>query len=148
MKQYYIQYTETMGRGIFANKSLQKGDVVMTCELIVLSSIDTVKIEYTDLRHYTFKYNEAQDCLVLGDGSLFNHAITIEPPDGDIVYEPVRGVLTANIAYHLEEFFGRKRMVFTALTDIIEQTQLFIDYSTCGVNTDCGSYVSSKSLMG
>ena len=129
MKPYYIATDEVMGRCVHANKPLSKGDVVMISELIVLSSIDTVKIGYTDLKHYTFKYSDNNDCLVLGDGELFNH-------DNN-----------ANVSYHLEDFFGRKRMVFTALTDILEQTQLFIDYGAdTAVDTD--SYVNAKSLIG
>jgi SET domain-containing protein len=162
MKATYIQDTPEFGRGVYANKPLFKGDVVMTCEILLLSSTDTKIInDLTDLKFYTFKYSDNNDCLVLGDGEIFNHASTQvfnvfeneSPAYNEQIHNNTTKILTArgqdfaNVKYELEDFFGRKRMVFTALTDIAEQAQLFIDYGT-DTNVEIDGYVNSKSLIG
>jgi SET domain-containing protein len=77
----------------------------------VFSEKDTEIVNKTDLQYYKFKYNDKQDCLVLGDAELFNHS-----PD-------------PNVGYKLINFDGRKIMAFYALKPIPEYTQLFIDYN-------------------
>lgn len=143
MKTYYVTDTPEFGRGVYANKPLFKGDTVMVCELLVLSSHDTQVInKLTDLKHYTFKFTDENDCLVLGDGEIFNHA----PTSSNIGYSII-DVVVANVAYHLEDFFGRKRMVFVVTKDVSEQGQLFIDYGA-DTNVDTQSYIDAKSLIG
>lgn len=136
MKQLtYIKTDRVMGRGVYSNWYLTKGAQVMACELLVLSPEDTVKVNETDLKYYTFVYNQNQDCLVLGDGEIFNHSD-----------EP-------NVSYELVTIFApetkttRQIMVFRTLRDIEQDEQLLIDYNAdTKVNTQ--DYVNQKSLMG
>lgn len=111
MSKTYIKVTPDMGRGLFALQDLPKDKLLFTCELLVLSPEDTLKVNATDLQYYTFKYNETQDCLVLGDGEIFNHGAN------------------PNIGYKIIDFDGRRVMAFFTLTYINRDTQLFIDYS-------------------
>jgi uncharacterized protein len=119
---YYIKQTQEFGRGLYATADIKVGQVIFAAELLVLSPEDTVKVNQTDLQYYTFVYNETQDCLVLGDGELFNHSDT------------------ANIGYRLEDYDGpnsRKIMIFYAIQDIPQHDQLFTDYNQdTKVNTD------------
>lgn len=107
---HFIRHTQEFGRGLYARELIQPGQVIMECELLVLSPGDTIKVNETDLQYYTFKYNETQDCLVLGDGELFNH-------DNN-----------PNCIYELVEKDGRKFMRFTAIKKIMPIEQIFIDY--------------------
>ena len=91
--------------------SIRANCLIMECELLVLSESDTAAVNCTDLQFYTFKYNDTQDCLVLGHGEIFNHDSS------------------PNVGYKLAEIDGRKVMQFYALTDIEPYSQLFIDYS-------------------
>jgi len=124
---YYLKATEEMGRGLYALYNLQPGKILFTAELLVLSEQDTKTVGTTDLQYYTFKYNETQDCLVLGDGEIFNHS---EVP---------------NIGYKLMDFDGRKVMAFYTLSQIEKDEQLFIDYAA-DVKVDAGQY--TKNLIG
>lgn len=110
---YSVQMVKGMGRSIIAERDIKRGEVITNCELLVLSPEDTLKVNETDLQWYTFTFNKdtKQDCLVLGDGEIFNH-------DDN-----------ANTLYGLIDWDGRKLMRFQAARDIKEGEQLFIDYN-------------------
>jgi SET domain-containing protein len=110
---YSVQMVEGMGRGIIAEKDIKRGEIITNCELLVLSPEDTVKVNETDLKWYTFTFDAQtkRDCLVMGDGEIFNH-------DDD-----------ANTLYGLIDWNGRKLMRFQASRDIKQGEQLFIDYN-------------------
>lgn len=111
---YSIQIIEGMGRGVISERDIKQGEIITKCEILVLSPSDTAKVNETNLEWYTFIYdiNTKQDCLVLGDGEIFNH-------NDD-----------ANVLYNLIEWNGRKIMQFQASKDIKKGEQLFIDYRT------------------
>jgi SET domain-containing protein len=121
---YSVQIIDGMGRGIIAEKDIKRGEVITNCELLVLSPEDTIKVNETDLKWYTFTFNAetSQDCLVMGDGEIFNH-------DDD-----------ANVLYGLIEFNGRKLMRFQACRDIKRGEQLFIDYGVDVKKVDIEGY--------
>lgn len=121
-----------MGRGLFPLRNLYKGEIVSICEILVLSQDDTVSVNKTDLQYYTFKFNETQDCLVLGDGKIFNHA-----DDSNISYELVK---------HSEQNQERFRMIFVAKRDIGVTEQLFINYQD-DTQVDTSKYIAQKSLI-
>lgn len=123
-----VQMFKDMGRGIVATQGIPKNTVIMECEILVLSESDTKVVNQTDLQYYTFKYNETQDCLVLGLGEIFNHDDT------------------PNVNYQLVEKDGRKMMVFTTIRDIYRQDQLFIDY-TEDVKVDTSGYINNPSMI-
>ncbi len=126
---YNLKVTEEMGRGLYASREIWRGEIIAVCEVLLLSPNDTVAVNQTDLKHYTFKYNDLQDCLVLGDGEIFNH-------DDN-----------ANVSYRLELMGSRYCMVFTALNAIETGAQLFINYGS-DVNVNVKNYVDAKSLVG
>jgi SET domain-containing protein len=121
---YSVQMIDGMGRGIIAERDIKRGEVITNCELLVLSPEDTIKVNETDLKWYTFTFNAetSQDCLVMGDGEIFNH-------DDD-----------ANVLYGLIEFNGRKLMRFQACRDIRRGEQLFIDYGADVKKVDIEGY--------
>jgi hypothetical protein len=110
---YSVQMVKGMGRSIIAERDIKRGEVITNCELLVLSPEDTVKVNETDLQWYTFTFNKntKQDCLVMGDGEIFNHSDD------------------ANTLYGLIDWNGRKLMRFQAARDIKKGEQLFIDYN-------------------
>ena len=117
-----------MGRGVQALTYIPEGNYVMVCELLVLSEGDTKVVNTTELQHYTFKFNESQDCLVLGLGEIFNHSDT------------------PSVSYKLIDKDGRKMMAFTALRTIFAGEQLFIDYNA-DTKVDVSSYIAAKSMV-
>lgn len=117
---YSVQIVEGMGRAIIAEMDLRLGDIITNCELLIFSPDDTIRVNETDLQYYTFTFNKEskQDCLVLGDGEIFNH-------DDN-----------ANVLYGLVDWNGRKLMRFQASRDIKKGEQLFIDYRADVDNVD------------
>jgi len=109
---HYITTVEGFGRCVIAAQDISKDKLLFTAELLTLSPEDTVKINETDLQYYTFKYNDKQDCIVLGDGELFNHS---DSP---------------NVGYKLIDWgnAGRLVMAFYTLVDVEKGEQFFIDY--------------------
>jgi tRNA-specific adenosine deaminase 3 len=123
---YHIETTPEFGRGLYASRGIIANTVIEIAELLVLSPDDTIKINQTDLKYYTFVFNETQDCLVLGNGEIFNHA---DRP---------------NVRFALIEKNGRKIMQFIANRCIATGEQLFIDY-TADTKVDTKSY--NKNLI-
>lgn len=112
-----IKTTKKYGRGVYAAKDIPKGRVIEVCEILILSEKDTKIVNKTDLKWYVFKYNDNQDCLVLGNGELFNHS------DKE------------NVAYVLQN----NKMVFVAKRNINKGKQLFTNYNQdTKVNTKSG----------
>lgn len=107
----YIRMTDEMGRGVFTKENIGFDTVIELAEILVLSKEDTKTVNETELQFYTFKFNDKQDCLVLGIGEIFNHS-----------NDP-------NVKYELMQCNGRKKMVFTTLRGIYAGEQLFIDYT-------------------
>ena len=132
MNNIKVALYEGMGRGVQAITTMMVGEIIVACELLVLSETDTPIANQTELQHYTFKYNDTQDCLVLGHGEIFNHD---DQP---------------NVKYDLMDFTQggqtRKMMVFTALRTIHAGEQLLIDYGA-DIKVDVQSYINSKSMM-
>lgn len=125
----YIKLFDSMGQGLACLTPIPANAWVMQCELLVLSPKDTATVNSTELQHYTFKYNETQDCFCLGSGEIFNHSDT------------------PNVSYELMDFDGRKVMTFTSLREILSGEQLFIDYNA-DVAMDVAGYTTSESLIG
>ncbi len=125
---YSIKLSEVDGRGLYAEQFIMPDQVIFEAELLVLNEQDTKKVNETELKYYTFKFNDLQDCLVLGDGELFNH-------NGH-----------ANIEYKLVEVDGRFKMRFTATQVILKGSQLFIDYNA-DMTIDIEHYINSESLI-
>lgn len=99
-----------MGRGVFAGRRIDKGELIEACPVIILSAADERMLTGTTLDHYLFAWGEGTQgaCLVLGLGSLYNHS-----PSPNAVAcrnEP------------------EARLEFVALRDIEAGEQVFVDY--------------------
>lgn len=115
----YIFLTEEFGRGVYASTDLPTGSIISLCDILPLSEKDTVLVNETDLKYYTFKFTDNRDCLVLGEGELYNHSD-----------EP-------NVSYELIDHCGRKVMMFKTLRPVKNGEQLFINYEADSqVNAD------------
>lgn len=125
---YHITTNPEMGRCLYASRTILKGETIAICEILSLSPEDTIKVNETDLKYYTFKLDDSRDCLVLGDGEIFNH-------DDH-----------ANVSYRLVKVLDRQCMVFTASRLIVSGEQLFIDYNA-DIKVNTQDYKQQKSLI-
>jgi len=125
---YTVKTSPESGRGLYAQREIFAGEPIMACELIVLSEKDTKTLQETDLKYYTFVFNDKQDCLLLGDGELFNHC--------DI----------PNVSFKLKRYKNRMMMYFVCTRDIKPGKELTIDYnSDIVINVD--EYIAAPSLV-
>ena len=127
---YSVQMIEGMGRGVIAERDIKLGEIITNCELLVLGTISTRLVNQTELQYYTFVFDATnnQDCLVLGDGEIFNH-------DDN-----------ANTLYGLIDWNGRKLMRFQAARDIKKGEQLFINYGA-DTQVNVENYLNNGSLL-
>lgn len=72
----YIADSPLGGRGVFVGETLEAGNVIEICPVIVLSEKDKEMIHQTHLHDYYFLWGEAekQAVIALGYGSLYNHS--------------------------------------------------------------------------
>lgn len=127
MSKTTIRFTEEMGRGVYSSAYIFKSEVIARCELLILNPDDTTIVNETELKYYTFKYDQDRDCLVLGDGEIFNHSDT------------------PNVRYRLVEYDGRKIMEFSAIDQLEPGEQLFIDYAA-DTEVDVSKYIENPSM--
>jgi uncharacterized protein len=64
------------GRGIFATRTIQKGELIHQAPVIVCPGDQYRKLKKTALRNYYFNWGKNYDhvAIALGYGSLFNHS--------------------------------------------------------------------------
>lgn len=100
------------GRGVFAKRAFAPDEIIEICPVIALSEADARKLDATGLYDYYFGWGEngRQAAIVLGYGSLYNHAA--EPN-----------------AEHRKDFAGQT-MVVTAVRPILPGEEIFIRYET------------------
>ena len=98
------------GRGVVAVDYINEGTLLETCPVLPLTTEDTVKVNETSLKQYTFVFDKEkkQDCLVMGLGELYNHC---DSP---------------NVGYRLDPV--ARTMEFYTLCPIAKGEQMFIDY--------------------
>jgi uncharacterized protein len=118
----YIKKTKQYGRGVYADRYYVEGDIIEISEILILSEKDTKKVNETDLKFYTFKYNDKQDCLVLGNGEIYNHS---DNP---------------NVSFKLNK--KTNKMVFKALKFIKAGQQMFTNYNE-DVKVDTKKYTKN-----
>ena len=64
------------GRGVFAKKTIKKGELVETCPIIEVSKHDTSNLKESILVTYFFYFgkNKEKLAMALGFGSIYNHS--------------------------------------------------------------------------
>lgn len=72
---FEIKEVTGKGLGLFATKDFSKGMTIEACPVIVLTPEDRKRLINTPLDNYIYPWNNERDaCMVLGYGSLINHA--------------------------------------------------------------------------
>ena len=76
MGDLILKQSASRGRGVFAARWFQAGDVIEVCPVIALSSDDVAKLDKTRLYDYYFGWgaDNKGGAIALGFGSLYNHS--------------------------------------------------------------------------
>ena len=119
---YLKQMGPPMGRGVFASRQIEKGEIIEICPIIRINTpFEDLSVE---VRNYCFDWSElAQEsgvkALALGYGSLYNHA----NPSNATYRAEAKGDL----------------LVFTAARRIDAEEQITINYNYSSGGTDSSS---------
>jgi SET domain-containing protein len=119
MTDLIVKQSGSRGRGVFAARWFQDGDVIEVCPVIALSSDDVAQLDKTLLYDYYFGWgaDNRGGAIALGFGSLYNHS-----------YAP-------NAAYRKSEADGTISIV--ALTSIAPGDEILFKYNY-GDTENCG----------
>lgn len=98
-----------LNRGVFATRSIKKGELIHEAPVIPYPNEQHVHIEKTLLGDYAFEYGINHSAILLGYGMLFNHS-----------YEP-NAHYKINFDNHMFEFY--------AYTDINAGDEILINYN-------------------
>lgn len=104
MKSLTIKRDPVKGRGVYANESIKKGEIIEVCQLLIVNE-DEIG-DY--LSRYVFHYRGKKLAIVLGNGSLYNHT---KSPN-----------ITCYFDYKLET------LTFESMRDIEAGEELLINY--------------------
>ena len=76
MADVIVKQSASRGRGVFAARRFQAGEVIEVCPVIALSSDDVAKLDGTRLYDYYFGWGAENKgaAIALGFGSLYNHS--------------------------------------------------------------------------
>jgi SET domain-containing protein len=105
-------HIDDAGRGVFAKRDIDAGEVVEVSPMLVLDSwLVTWVLRLTPLRNYFYQWGEDRQvsALALGFGSLYNHSF-----DPNAVYE---------------KDIDQRTITFTAREDITEGEEITINYN-------------------
>lgn len=124
----YIKNSKAKGRGVFCKKRIRKDEVFEICPVIVLPACDYETLIRSKLSDYFFNFNKEEGslALVLGFGSLYNHA------------------KNSNAAYILDH--EKKLMRYCALRDIPAGTEICINYGG-ETGVDYKSWFESRNIQ-
>lgn len=100
-----------MGRGVFTSENIDRGTVIETAPVIVMSSDDRKLLDQTLLHDYIFEWGSAkkQCCMALGYVPVYNHS-----------YE-------SNCEYEMD--FENESISIRAVRFIKAGEELFINYN-------------------
>jgi len=72
----YIAESPKKGRGVFTDQIIEPGEIIERCPVIILGEQDVPHIRRTQLNYYYYLWGEDETVgvIVLGYGSLYNHA--------------------------------------------------------------------------
>ena len=107
----YVKNTRTMGRGVFAGRPFQKGEIIEICPVLTVTDPIEKACRGHALERYFFFWegtDEAMVAVAFGYGSLYNHS-----PEW-------------NASFKIRK--KSKDIVFRAARDIAEGEQIFINY--------------------
>ncbi len=96
-------------RCVMANEHIKKKEIIEKCPVVLIPLGDLKFIEKTVLTKYEFLWDENNDALALGYGSLLNHS---DNP---------------NVEFYAD--YKNKLMCFRAVKDIKLEEELFINYN-------------------
>jgi SET domain-containing protein len=107
----FIAPTASMGRGVFTSSPIAAGTIVEIAPVIVMSQEERQQLDQTKLHDYIFEWGDQREycCMALGFIPMYNHSYA------------------SNCEYEMD--FEQEQIQVTAMRDILEGEELFINYN-------------------
>jgi uncharacterized protein len=107
----YVTYSEVHGKGVFAARDYEAGDVIEICPIILFPKSELPYMRNTVLDDYYFDWGDDGEwfAVCMGYGSFYNHA-----------YEP-------NAEYGMD--FDAQTIDFHAIKPIAFGEEIFVNYN-------------------
>jgi SET domain-containing protein len=76
LSSLFIASTENMGRGVFTSENIEKGTIIETSPVIVMSNEERKLLDQTSLHDYIFEWGTKKDlcCMAMGYVPVYNHS--------------------------------------------------------------------------
>jgi len=76
LSSLFIASTENMGRGVFTSENIEKGTIIETSPVIVMSNEERKLLDQTSLHDYIFEWGtkKNQCCMAMGYVPVYNHS--------------------------------------------------------------------------
>lgn len=97
------------GRGVFAAKQINEGEIIEICPVFVLPQKDYLPLKETALRDYYFMWGKNTNAICFGFGSMYNHS-----------YEP-------NATY--KKKIDEQVIEFVAIKNIYKDEEITVNYN-------------------
>ena len=105
-----VKNTGTKGRGVFAQKDFDAGEIIETCPVVYLSPKERTHCERTILAYYLYPWTSTRcGVMVLGYGSIYNHSFT---PNAE-----------------WQQDFKAKTMIYRASQAIKKDEEILVNYN-------------------
>jgi len=107
---FEIKKNVKKGRGLFATKDIEKGEIIEKSPVVVLSPKERLHAEKTILNYYIYPWKSLKSAsVVLGYGSIINHSFN---PNAD-----------------WKQSFKSNTMIFRAVKDIKKGEEITVNYN-------------------
>ncbi len=104
-----VKESSVHGRGVFAKRDFNEGELIEDCPVIVFSKEELEEIDKTVFYDYYFAWEKNKGAIALGLGSLYNHS-----------YAPN--------AVYLKDF-KNNRITFKSIRPIESGEEIFTNYN-------------------
>jgi hypothetical protein len=85
----YVKRVKGKGRGVFAKRDIEEGQVIEMCPVLVFSKGEGRHLKKTNMHNYHFDWKKGGSALLLGFGSLYNHD---DDPNAEMLHDMTKRV--------------------------------------------------------
>lgn len=115
----YYKETDDRGRGVFTARSINAGDVIEICPIVVIPKAQIEILDQTVLYDYYFLWENNNAAIALGYGSLYNHSYS---PNAEYIMDFVDSSL---IIQAIKDINAHEEITFNYNGDPVDDEDLW-----------------------
>lgn len=117
----YYKETDDRGRGVFTARSINAGDVIEICPIVVIPKAQIAILDRTVLYDYYFLWEDNNAAIALGYGSLYNHSYS---PNAEYIMDFVDSSL---IIKAIRDINAHEEITFNYNGDPVDDEELWFN---------------------